>query len=371
MISSNKKDQNMASLINRYISDVSHMSDDISDEKKQLHKQVEWFDTPNFNGNIFNMVANLKHICGEKVFGKGRGREIEGKKSVIEFLKKSAEMDVFKYVEEGEIINHPLLDSKVIEKLVGLGSRAMQYYSNLPYEQTIVRDHWAESANVRNGAPLNKSIPLQARVLARSGKRFSANPISVKDHVIDMLNDSMGLLSEGHVIAFMNSGFKCPECRTVGKIGWCDGVSHKSVDAFRDAVCMSCRQNGVITLFEIKTRWEKSLKTCNNGTYAGSFVALNTLMTIGANVYLVIASRDTGDLRVGKITSAKMRANHNWLYALQEGYKWGGPSSFVTCAKGFMHCPIKMPILLETITDDYVQRLVKVAISRIDSLKCV
>lgn len=369
MISYNKKYQNMAALINEKINAIPQISEEKQLNKQVVPKQVLWFDTPNFNGNIFNMVSNLKHICGEKVFGKGRGRVLEGKKSVIDLLKKSAEMDVFKYVEEGEIISQPLSDNKLIDKLTALGSRAVQYYSNLPYEQIVVRDHWAEAANVRNGSPLNKSIPLQARVLTRSGKRFSATPISVKDYVIDMLNDSKGLLSEGHVIAFMNSGFKCPECRTIGKIGWCDGVSHRSVDSFRDAVCMSCRQNGVITLFEIKTRWEKSLKTCNNGTYAGSFVALNTLMTIGANVYLVIASRDTGDLRVGKITSAKMRANHNWLYALQEGYKWGGPSSFVTCAKGFMHCPVKMPILLETIPNGYVQSLVEVAISRIDVLK--
>ncbi len=83
----------------------------------------------------------------------------------------------------------------------------------------------------------------------------------------------------------------------------------------------------------------------------------------------MIASRDTGDVHIGKITSAKMRTNHNWLYALQEGYTWGGPSSYVTCAKGLMHCPVKMPILVETMTDDYVERVVNAAISQIDELK--
>jgi hypothetical protein len=365
-MNSTKTSQNMAALINQKIRSVTNLS---VEEKKQPPVPVGWVDTPNFRGNMFNMVGNLKHICGEGVFGKGRGRELAAKKSLTSFLRRSTEMDLFKCVEGGEIITHPLLEDKMINKLIGLGTRAFEYYSKLPYEQMIVKDKWANDARVRIGDPLNKSIQLHARVLSRSGKRFSAETISVKDQVIYMLKSSRGMLSEGHVVAFLNSGLKCPECGIVGQIGWCDGVSHKSVDAFRDAVCMNCREKGVITLFEIKTRWDNAVIKDGNGTYAGSFVALNTLMTIGANVYLVIASRDTGDVHIGKITSAKMRTNHNWLYALQEGYTWGGPSSYVTCAKGLMHCPVKMPILVETMTDDYVERVVNAAISQIDELK--
>jgi hypothetical protein len=81
-------------------------------------------------------------------------------------------------------------------------------------------------------------------------------------------------------------------------------------------------------------------------------------MTIKANVYLVLVSRDTGDVRIGKITSAKMRSNANWLYALQEGFKWGSPSSFVTCADGFMKCPVKMPKIIETLTDKFMNEII-------------
>lgn len=364
--------KNMASIINAKISGMS--SSPSIQVKQQVKKQVEekknfkqlsWKATPNFCGNVYSMVANLKHICGEDVYGKNRGKEVAAQKSVVNFLERSANMDIFKCIESGDIISTPPTKEYLINKLVCLGKRALEYYSNVPYEQTEVRDHWAEDARVRLGAPMNKSVPLQARVLNRSGKRFSAKTITVNETVIDMIKSSRGMLAEGFVVAFLNSGLRCPECKMVGKIGWCDGVSHRSVDGFRDAVCMNCQQNGVNTLFEIKTRWEKAASSCGNGTYAGSFVALNTLMTVNVNVYLVIVSRDTGDVRIGKITSAKMRGNHNWLYALQEGFTWGGPSSYVTCAKGFVTCPVKMTPLVEIMPNELVDQIAKEALEKI------
>lgn len=334
----------------------------------QPNKVLSWKNTANFNGNTYSMVSNLNAICGEGVYGKNRGKELSARKSVSGFLKRSANMNVFKCIEDGDIITYPPTNDQMTNKLIGLGTRALEYYSNLEYELTEVRDHWGEDARVHQGAPLNKSIPLHKRVLSRFGKRFSARIITAREQVIDILKNSRGMLSEGHVVAFLNSGMKCPECGQVGKIGWCDGVSHRSVDAFRDAVCMGCKSIGKNTLFEIKTRWEKAVLNDAYGTYAGSFVALNTLMTINANVYLVIASRDTGDVRIGKITSAKMRGNHNWLYALQENLSWGGPSSYVTCKKGFKCCPVKMPLLIETIPDNVVENIVNTAISSIKGL---
>ncbi len=341
------------------------------EEKAEIHipiSQIPWKSTPNFRNGLYAMRQNLEHIAGDKVFGKGKSYVTAGIKSVTSYLERSAQMDVFKCVEGGTIITTPPTKEEFITKLQELGTRAMDYYSNLPYEQTEVTDHWAKAARVRNGAPLDPCIPLQKRVLNRGGKRFTAKPMTAKETVIDLIKGSRGMLAEGPTIAFLNSGLKCPECKIIGKIGWCDGVSHRSVDAFRDAVCMNCHNNGVITLFEIKTRWEKVVAKSGNGTYAGSFVALNTLMTLKANVYLVIVSRDTGDVRIGKITSAKMRGNHNWLYALQEGLGWGAPSSYVTCDGGFMHCPVKMPPLIETMTDSLVDEIATTALEGIDGL---
>jgi hypothetical protein len=335
---------------------------------KNAHPQIPWNKTPNFMKGIFAIRTNVDQITGDKVFGKGKSRAKYGFKSVTSYLERSAQMDIFKCVEGGTIIMTPPVKEDLVSKLTSLGTRALDYYSNLSYEQTDVTDLWAKAARVRNGAPLNTSIPLQKRVLARSGIRFTGKSITAKEQVIDIIKGSRGMLAEGHVVAFLNSGLKCPECKAIGHIGWCDGVSHRSVDAFRDAVCMNCHNNGVITLFEIKTRWEKVVAKGDNYTYAGSFVALNTLMTLKANIYLVIASRDTGDVRIGKITSAKMRGNHNWLYALQEGLSWGAPSSFVKCAGGFMHCPVKMPPLLESITDTFIKEIVNEALEAVEGL---
>ena len=156
------------------------------------------------------------------------------------------------------------------------------------------------------------------------------------------------------MIAFLNSCYNCPVCNVIGKIGWCDNMSlltSGSVDAFRDGICLNCNEHGIITLFEIKTRWENAVE--QNGTYGGSFVALNTLLSINANVYLVVVSRDTGNLRVGKITSGRLRANRNWLFSLQENLGWGSPSSYIICANGFKILPVKMPRLLNTLSKKY------------------
>jgi hypothetical protein len=330
--------------------------------------QIRWDATPNFRKGLFAMKTNIDNIAGEKVFGKGKGFTKTGVKSVTSFLERSANMDVFKCVEGGTIITSPPTREDLINKLKGIGDRALNYYYNLPYDQTDVTDQWAKAARVRHCDPLDTSIPLQKRVLSSSGPRFTSKVVSVKDTVIDLIKASHGMLAEGHVVAFLNSGLKCPECKQIGHIGWCDGVSHRSVDSFRDAVCMNCHKKGIITLFEIKTRWEHIISKSGNSTYAGSFVALNTLMTLNANIYLVVASRDTGDVRIGKITSAKMIGNRNWLYALQEGFSWGAPSSYVICEKGLKKCPIKMPPLIDIMNYSFVDEISTEALKIIDGL---
>jgi hypothetical protein len=371
------KSKNMASIINKMVKEAELKEKELKEkelkekelkenELKEKEIQMSWKDTSNFRGNPYNMVSNIKHICGEDVFGKNRGKEKLARVSVTRFLERSANMPLFKCVEGGDIITTPPTKEDAISKLVLTGRRALEYYSSLPFEQTNVTDMWCEAANVRAGDPMNKSVSRQSLVLNRSGKRFSATNMTVKETVIDMIKNSRGMLAEGHVISFLNSGLKCPECKMIGKIGWCDGFTGKSVDGFRDGVCMNCLEKGVVTLYEIKTRWEKDAANSGNGTYAGSFVALNTLMMVKANVYLVIASRDTGHVRIGKITSAKMRSNINWLYALQEGFKWGGPSSYVKCEGGLMLCPVKMPLLVETMSEKFVDDILPTVMKQIE-----
>jgi len=321
---------------------------------KSTIKNIDWTNTPIMKGGVFQFKKQFDQVCGDTAFGYGRGKAKEGYVNTKSFMEHACGLDVFQGVPPGDILKAPPTEQECILKLRALNDRAYAYYSEI--EQTRVTDHWSRDAGVKDGCAFDLNIPRQKRVYNRQGKRFSGVPLSTEEQVRDMIEDNSGMLSEGHVVAFLNSGLKCPECKVVGQIGWCDGITHKSVDAFRDAVCMNCRKNGVATLFEIKTRWEKHVAK-ERGTYAGSFVALNTLMAMKANVYLVIASRDTGDVRIGKITSAKMRGNRNWLYALQEGFTWGGPSSYVVCEKGLSLCPVKMPILIEIVTDDFCKRV--------------
>jgi hypothetical protein len=80
-------------------------------------------------------------------------------------------------------------------------------------------------------------------------------------------------------------------------------------------------------------------------------------MTLNANIYLVIVSRDTGDVHIGKITSAKMRGNRNWLYALQEGQHWGTLSSYMMCLSGLSKFSLKMIKLVDVMTDSFMNSI--------------
>lgn len=296
-------------------------------------------------GKFGSLYMILDSIAGDVVFGKNKGKTKSAYDLLCNYMEKSEGMDCFKIVSPGNIIIKPPTDEEMIIKLVNYTNRAREYYRNEPF--TMVTDLWAQG-DIHDGMPLNKNIPHHARFLQRNEKRFSGKMASPAEQMVDLISSSSGMLCEGHVIAYLNTFFTCLECRVLGQIGWCEGISHRSVDGFRDAICMNCLKSGINTLFEIKTRWESAIiKHKDHGTYAGSFAAINALMMIKANVYLVIASRDTGDVRVGKITSSKLRGNKNWLYALQEGFEWGAPSSYVSCAGGLILLQNKMPPLID------------------------
>jgi hypothetical protein len=324
----------------------------------QLNKEkLEWDKTPNFKHGLYNsLYSNLSYICGELVYGKKLSKEREAYKYVIKTLEWCAERDIFRYIPTGTIIKTNPTEEESVNKLVDICKRGIEYYSNVNYQLSEVTDNWYISACVKPGDPLTKSNGRHQMILKTSGKRFSSNNITVKEEIDNILENCTGILSEGWVISFLNSGLKCPECKKIGKIGWCDMVAKCNIDGFRDGICMNCYDNNVITLFEIKTRWENMIG--NKGTYAGSYTALNTLMAMKANIYLVIASRDTGIVRIGKITSSKMKGNKKWLYALQENLNYGSPSSFVYCKYGLHKCPVNMPILTEVLTKEYIDKII-------------
>jgi hypothetical protein len=322
-----------------------------------LKQQVSdnWKNTPNFKRGIFSFLQKLELTCGENVYGKNNGKEKQAYIQLIAYLEKASNMSIFKNIPNSYIIKDPPTQQELVQKMTNIGTRALSYYKK--FKQQDIVDTWSNEAFIKDGEPLNKSNELHRRVMRKHGKRFITRTISVKNQVRNIITECRGILSEGHIIAFLNSVLKCPICNAVCKLGWCEGSSPLSIDSFRDAVCTNCQSHGVRTLFEIKTRWEQDVINCGNGTYAGSYVALNTLMAIKANVYIVIASRDTGNVRIGKITSSSIRGNRNWLYALQEGFSWGSPSSFVTCDNGLELCPVTMPSLEESLDDKIIKKI--------------
>ena len=326
-------------------------------------KNILWDQTPIFKRGRYAFVNQLNTICGEKIFGPKINYVKRARESVFNFLKKAAGMDSMKGVPIGHIIFNPPTHEECVSKLIGLCEQASKYYTKYP--QTKVTDLWAKRINnLKNGEPLNISNQHHRRVWESGTKRFSGKVQTLREQLTEMVRESRGMLAEGHVIAFLNSGLHCPECKAVGQIGWCVGISHRSVDAFRDAICLSCHAKGILTLFEIKTRWQNMIN--NNGTFAGCFAALNTLMTLQANVYLVIASRDTGNVYIGKITYAKMRGNKNWLYSIQENLGWGSPSSYVVCEGGMYKTPVTMTPIMETLTDDFLESVYDEVLKSVD-----
>lgn len=326
-------------------------------------RNISWDQTPLFKRGKYSLSKQLNTLCGEKVFGYKNNYANRARDSVFNFLEKAASMEIMKGVPTGHIVLVPPTHAECVAKLTGLCERASKYYTKYP--QTDVSDLWAKRIRkLDDGEPLDISNQHHHRVWKSGTKRFSGKVHTLREQITEMVRGSRGMLAEGHVIAFLNSGLRCPECKAVGKIGWCDGISHRSVDAFRDAICMSCHVKGILTLFEIKTRWENMID--NHGTFAGSFAALNTLMILNANIYLVIASRDTGDVRIGKITYATMRGNKNWLYALQENFDWGRPSSYVFCEGGMSKTPVKMPPIMENLTEEFLESVYDEVLKNVD-----
>ena len=329
-------------------------------------KNMNYYETINFKEGIWSIKNYLNILCGENVFGKGKSRSKIAQINLIKYLERSVNMDSLKRILPGDVIKEFPTHEFLVERLSELCERAPAYYKK--FDRTQVIDNWSvKIKNIQEGIPLNVSDRNHKRLLEYGGKRFSGKKLTIKEHVIDMINESRDILAEGFVVSFLNSGLKCPECKEVGQIGWCKGLDLECSESFRDAICMSCYNKNKITLFEIKTRWEDCIKN-KNYTNSGSFIALNILFLMKANVYLVVASRDTGDVRIGKITSAKMKGNKNWLYSLQENLGWGGPSSISFCEKGLKKLPVKMKPLIETLTKKFCNKINKEVIERY--IKC-
>lgn len=326
----------------------------------------KWFETSNFKNGMWVFKNNFKDICGENVYGKGKGCEEIATKNIITYLERSMNILNFTTILPAEIVKPNITRKIILNRLIKLCEKAPLYFKK--FKKTKVTDNWAlKIKSIVNGMPLNKNIRSHKRLLEYGGKRFSGKNLTIKENVIEMIETSRDILAEGYIISFLNSGLMCPECKSIGNIGWYEGMEIECTDSFRDGICMNCFKNNKITLFEIKTKWENCVKNKNN-IYSGSFISLNVLLAMNAKVYLIVASRDTGHIRIGKITHSKMRGNKRWLYALQENYNWGSPSSISYCEDGLKLLPVKMEPLNNILTDKFCQDIFKEVID--NCIKC-
>jgi len=316
-----------------------------------------WIHTPNFYNGIWVFKNNIRHICGDDVFGYGKGRSEMAVNNVIHFLEKSDDLQYLKSVKPCKIINKDPTYEELVCNLLNICKRSSLYFKKFP--KTKVKDNWAYKVkNIKVAHPVNKSIHQHKKLLEYGNKRFTGYKQNINDTIKNVILDNEGILAELYVLSFLNNNIKCPECKVNGKISSCEQYNINCSDSFRDGICMNCYNNDKLTLFEIKTRWEKDIKN-KNFTHAGSFVALNVLFSMKANVYLVVVSRDTGTVRLGKITTSKPRANKNWLYSLQENFKWGSPSSLVICKNGLHILPNKMKPLKDVLTKNVCNKVSK------------
>jgi hypothetical protein len=116
-----------------------------------------------------------------------------------------------------------------------------------------------------------------------------------------------GFLTQGFIIAHLNkTRFECPECGSVSTIGWISS-KNKLSSSFTEGVCMNCRSLNIGTYFKIKTRVDRAMDRYSglSRVYAGTFTGINSLISAKANVYMIMASRESsGKISIGKIVRA-------------------------------------------------------------------
>jgi hypothetical protein len=332
-----------------------------------MYKNIAWNKTSNFSGQ--RPMDSFKHqvyaITGNKTYGNGHGKEKYAHVNLLKFLERAVVSDMFLEIPSGKIMTEDPTDDMLVDLLVS-------YMKNdIAACRLNIEDRWAALSGSRVGDPMCDSNGRQNRILKDGPRpRFVDKPVSKKEYM-KVCTSNEGMLSEGFVVTFLNKKLKCPECGVKGQIGWCTSHDYTKVDSFRDSVCMSCKQKGINTLFEIKCRWESKAALSNEGISAGSYVALNSLMAMRANVWIVVVSKDTGNIRIGKINRAEIAPNKNWLFFVQHELGCAGPSSKVFCHGGLRLAPITMKPLTKSLNSHRMKRIAEASIDRIDRMEAL
>lgn len=322
--------------------------------------QVAYNATPAMKKSAFSLRRELSTVCGPVVFGQECPESVKrAQTKLVENCKMAVGCEYYTHIPTGKVVAGTPSEEDCVARMVEELKGCAKFYDDRNGYYDYV-DEWAAALRKKDCEPLfrNNGRSLYGR-RTPNRKRFTSKKLD-RDEYLERRSVDRGFLGEGFVVGFLNQGLKCPECKKIGTIGLCGGTSIDYITSFRDAICMHCHEQGKITLFEIKTRWEKHIAEGGKTTYAGNFVAMNTLMAMGASVYMVLVSRDTGKIRIGKVGNAKPRANKAWLFSLQENKPWANPSCFTIC-ETLSELPVCMTPLVETISDNFRERVAEKA----------
>jgi len=319
---------------------------------------LSWRDTELlYNSTDEKIRCIIEKICGEGIF---QGTVENCVEFALQKIIRKLSLTTKPYytdIRPGIIISESPTKKECVNRVYNELVKDRYYYQQRKGYVDIT-DEWAISSGKRK---------CSTNVKAKKTPRFVGRRITEEEYLIDNALSCEGDLAEGFVVAHLNNTACCPECGVSGSIGWCSSATDKT-NTFRDAICMNCYGQDKITLFEIKTRWENAIRG-KNTTYAGEYVALNALFAMKANVYIVIASRDSGIVRFGRITFAFMKANERFLYSIQEKLEWGGLSTTVKCGYGLIELEHKMnPPLEQILTNDFCKEIGTTALKKLNYL---
>lgn len=285
----------------------------------------------NWNRNFltYNMrqdtfVRILDRLCGNTVFQGTAPHTVELAEKRIKKLLCNYATEYYTSFTRGIIQNRLPSKHELVSRFTDELKSHISFYDR--YDGLLkIKDNWADALGKPKCSPNVKKI--------ENVPRFSAYHVDKTKYIKECLQTCKSFIIECLAIYHLNTEHTCPECNGRNCISWSGGSGHTHSSSFRDGICLRCLDNNKITIFEVKSRWEKCVRQ-QDRIYAGNYISLTSLFSLNANIYMVVVSRDTGNVRMGKATFGYMRIREKFLYALQENENWGSPSSYVICEGG-------------------------------------
>lgn len=298
---------------------------------------------------IEQIRRSVLKYCGPHMFGTTTSKDTiaVGFGKVLKSLETASKSTFHLNIKACEVISEfPTVDDYII-RLKKEIKGSLEYFAKHNGEHII--DTWAEISRRKPAF-----IP-GVGYKPPTSKRFELVHLDKEEHAKWVAENSFDFLAEGYIVAYFNKYLMCPECGSQGCFGLAGGTSIYENTSFKDAVCNNCIKSGVNTVFEIKIRWEGVIRG-KVTLYAGNYTTIRAFLNNNVNVYMVAVSRDTGTIRIGKVTEAVPKFNENFLYTVQEDLNWGAPASIVVC-ENIHTLSVNLPPIDTIFTDELKKQI--------------